>query len=108
MCLLILLILIVITVNSLIRAQCTQTEHGCALICKVELKSFPTIYNNPYFALYRHVIYRWKALELNLKNLKTGDAPLLEVRPYWGIYGILLCKIEKKFQNQHASHRYLK
>ncbi len=51
---------------------------------------FPTIYDNPYFALYRHVIYCWKALGLNLKNPKTGGALLLEVRPYWGIYGILL------------------
>ncbi len=48
------------------------------------------IYDNPYFALYRHIIYRWKALELNLKNINTGDAPLLEVRLYWGIYGILV------------------
>ncbi len=52
---------------------------------KSRLTSFPTIYDNPYFALYRHIIYCWKALELNLKNVKTGDAPLLEVRPYYGI-----------------------
>ncbi len=42
---------------------------------------------NPYFALYRHAIYRWKALDLNFINLETGGALLLEVRPYWGIYG---------------------
>ena len=79
----------VYTVNSPIKAQCAQTQHRCALIWKVEVKSFPTVYDNPYFPLYRHVIYRWKALHLNLKDLKEGDAPLLEVRPYWGIYGIL-------------------
>ena len=31
---------------------------------KAELNSFPTVYDNPYFVEYRHVIYRWKALEL--------------------------------------------
>ena len=45
------------------------------------------VYDNPYFPLYRHVIYRWKALDPNFKDLKGGGAPLLEVRPYWGIYG---------------------
>ncbi len=48
------------------------------------------IYDNPYFPLYRHVIYRWKALDPNFKDLKGGGAPLLEVRPYLGIYGMLL------------------
>ncbi len=47
------------------------------------------VYDNPYFPLNRHVIYRWKALELSFKDLKGVGAPLLEVRPYWGIYGIL-------------------
>ncbi len=76
------------TVNSLIRAQCAQTQHRCALIWKVEVESFPTVYDNPYVPLYRHVIYRWKALDLSFKDLKGVGAPLLEVRPYWGIYGI--------------------
>ena len=40
---------------------------------------------------YRHVIHRWKAgLELNYKDLKRAGAPLLEVRPYWRIYGITI------------------
>ena len=81
------------TANSPIRVQCAQTEHGYALIRKVELYSFPTIYDNQYLALYRHIIYRWKALELNLKNIKTGDALILEVRPYWGIYDIWQCHV---------------
>ncbi len=75
------------TVNSPIRAQCAQTENACALIWKAQVKTFPTIYDNPYFALYSHVIYRWKAPELNLQNLKTGGEPLLGVHPYWRIYG---------------------
>ncbi len=75
------------TVNSPIRAQCAQTEHRCAPIWKVEVGSFPTVYDNPYFALYRHVIYRWKAFDLSLKDLNRVGAPLLEVRPYWRIYG---------------------
>ncbi len=49
---------------------------------------FPTVYDNSYFLLYKHVIYRWKALDPNFKDLKGAGAPLLEVHPYWGIYGI--------------------
>ncbi len=55
-------------------------------IWKAELKCFPTVYDNPYFVEYRHVIYRCKALELILKILKKGGAALLGVRPYWRIY----------------------
>ncbi len=32
----------------------------------------PVIYGNVYFAQYRYVICRWKALELNLKNKKNS------------------------------------
>ena len=88
------------TVNSPIRAQCAQPEQRCALIWKVEIKSFPTVYDNPILTLYRHVIYRWKALGLNF-NLQRRGAPLLGVRSNWRIYGIcvlrkhiLVCKFK--------------
>ena len=45
-------------------------------------------YRQPTFCSVWEYYTCWKALELNLKNIKTGDGPLLEVRPYWGIYGI--------------------
>ncbi len=77
-----------LTVNYPIRAQCAQAQHGCALNWKAGLKTFPTVYENPYFVEYRHVIYRWKALELIFKILKKRGALLLGVRPYWRIYGI--------------------
>ena len=76
------------TVNSPIRAQCGQAQHGCALKWKAGLKTFPTVYDNPCFVEYRHVIYRWKALELIFKVLKRGSAPLMGVLPYWRIYGM--------------------
>ena len=68
------------------------------------------IYDSPYFAIDRHVIYRWKALGQYLKNLKTGGAPLLEVRPYWGIYGISLEPIGLEIpKRQHIfSRKYLR
>ncbi len=47
------------------------------------------VYDNPCFALNRHVVYRWKALHLNFKALKRRGAPLLGVCPSWRIYGIL-------------------
>ncbi len=60
------------------------------------------IYDNPYFALYRLVIYRWRALELYLMILKTGGTPLLGVRPYWGIYSI----ISRSSDTQTESNAY--
>ena len=52
------------------------------------------VYNIPIFAQSRHVIYRWKALELIFWDLKRGGALILGVRFYWGIYGILNKNVE--------------
>ncbi len=70
-----------------IRAQCTQTDQGCALIWKVEVESFPTVYDNPILALYSYVIYRWKALGVIFKNMNENTgAPLLGV---WSLHANL-------------------
>ncbi len=54
--------------------------------------------------VYRHVIYRWKALDLNFKDMKRGGAPLLEVRPYWGIYGSHIYSINWPQKNVDGSY----
>ncbi len=50
--------------------------------------------DNPVLVLHKHVIYRWKALELIFKDMKTGSAPLLGVRPYRRIYGIFMARFK--------------
>ncbi len=93
------------TVNSPIRAQYAQTQHWCALIWKVVVESFPTVYDNPYFLLYMHVIYRWKALDLNDERrgcALIGSAPLLGNLRYSILYyfwAIVKCLEKKLFSN---------
>ena len=62
------------------------------------------VYDNPLLlALYKHVIYRWKSLELIWSDMKTGGAPFLGVCPYWGICGISLSVLKCYLWNWETS-----
>ncbi len=59
------------TVNSSIKAHSLQGRTPSFQINQSELEGFPTVYSMPILNKYRHVIYRWKSLELYFLNKGT-------------------------------------